>query len=146
VALGYVQYYCAVQVQAGNAINGGWSGRADLVANAGIILSSGAESNRRRVCRYTPVAGCSPSVGDTIWGFANGIASCTAPSPQTSPATPSRAMTNGDHPASYVNVNTALLNQNFLVIQSGNGSAAYSCPDDYAATPFVIGQTRQHQP
>ncbi len=99
----------------------GWSGRSELITSDRFVLSAGIEANRYRVCRYTRL------VGD--------------------PAVPSTA--NADHPATYAEVKTALVNQNFLVIRAGSGvpdTTPFACPGDDTDTPLVNGQTWLHQP
>lgn len=59
---------------------------------------------------------------------------------------PSHTAANVDHPLDYVNVNVPLINQNFLVIRAGDGTTAFTCPGDDAATPLVNGNTYGHQP
>lgn len=116
LATAYVAYFCAVVRN-----DAGWSGRSELVPDATLVLSTGNEADRFRVCRYTRLVG-----EDMV--------------PSTK---------NEDHPATYADVKTALLNQNFLVIRAGSGvadSTPFSCPGDDSSTPFVNGQTWLHQP
>jgi type II secretory pathway pseudopilin PulG len=134
----YVVYYCAIPV---TSTEPRWSGRS-LVGGLSLADSlSDAQVDRYRVCRYTPVSGCHPNVLSTIWGTPGATASCTGAAP-----TPSRLMTNSDHPLDYAGANAALTNQNFLVIRAGNGSTAFDCPADDASTPLVNGNTWRHQP
>ena len=133
----YIEYFCAVP----RLGLGYWSGQSKVL---GIPLASSvADSNSSafKVCRYTPVRSCQPAVGDTIWGTPGSTASCSGASP-----TPSRLMTNADHPQDYVDVQVPLIDQNFLVIRAGYGGISFSCPDDDAATPLVQGTTWYHQP
>lgn len=96
----------------------GWSGRSTLIESGSFVLSVGNEVDRYRVCRYTRL------VGDP-------------PAPSTR---------NVDHPNTYTNVTTALLDQNFLVIRAGDGTDSFACPGDDTSTPLVNGQTWLHQP
>jgi Tfp pilus assembly protein PilV len=121
-----VRYFCAVFSNS----NGLWSGRADLEPlafaedplNPWLLADDAADArtDRYRVCRYTP---------------AN---SDTQPVP------------NRDHPRTYVNVKTPLLNQNFLVIRAGDGTQAFTCPTDGPADPaagdLINSNTLVHQP
>lgn len=114
--LAYVAYYCAVHVAESSSFT--WSGRSTLVPSADLVLSTGAEPENHRVCRYTRLVG-SPPAPTTV---------------------------NTDHPDTYSAVGTALLNQNFLVIRAGDGTTAFTCPGDDSTTPLVNGQTWLHQP
>ncbi len=147
-------YHCAVPVSTG----GKWSGMA-RVTGIGTLATNLIDSagTKVRVCRYTPVRGCQPAVGSLIWGLPQSAAACSEPMPQTSPPTPSRLMTNGASPLNYLNVTSAKVNQNFLVILAGNGTQAYNCPDDVADDPgtpsddnslsaLVNTNTWHHQP
>lgn len=78
-------------------------------------ITSGSVNTDYRVCRYTPATS----------------ASTTVP--------------NIDHPYQYLNVQTSLNNQNYLLIRAGNGSAVYACPGD-GTSPLVNGNTLPHQP
>lgn len=55
-------------------------------------------------------------------------------------------VTNAEHPLDYVDVAESLANQNFLVIQAGDGTTAFDCPADDSSTPFINGNTFRHQP
>ena len=90
----------------------------ELVERGCFYVSVGNEVDRYRVCRYTRL------VGDP-------------PAPSTR---------NVDHPNTYTNVTTALLDQNFLVIRAGDGTDSFACPGDDTSTPLVNGQTWLHQP
>ena len=60
---------------------------------------------------------------------------------------PSRNPTrNADHPAKYSNVSRPLTNQNFLVIDAGDGSVHYDCPKPDGEEPFTVPATWPHQP
>ncbi|MCZ2438573.1 MAG: prepilin-type N-terminal cleavage/methylation domain-containing protein [Burkholderiales bacterium] len=136
-----LEYFCLVRVTMPSGSNSRWSGRS-LLAGLPLAASAGdASASAFRVCRYTPVQGCDPAVGDTIWGHAGATASCTGTAP-----TPERRMTNSDHPRDYDAVAESLVNQNFLVIRAGDGTTAFSCPQDDVSTPFINGNTRLHQP
>lgn len=138
----YIAYYCAVRVA--SAPGDRWSGRAELVVSPLASSLLDATSTRRRVCRYTPVRGCQPATGDTIWGEPGATASCSAPVPPAAAA--SRPMTNDDHPLDYLNANVSLINQNYLVIRAGDGTTPFDCPADDTATPLINGNTWHHQP
>jgi len=139
-------YHCAVPV--GNS--GGWSGRIEVTGISLLALSiADTTANRYRVCRYTPVHGCQPEVPgptttnfttSTVWGLPGAAATCTAPSQQTTPPTPSRLMRNDDFPLKQVDVKGALMNQNFLIRRAPD-----SCPADGPALRFNTN-TWHHQP
>jgi Tfp pilus assembly protein PilV len=94
-----------------------WSGTAGVTGLSLATNATDASNLRRRVCRYTKLIAGVPSLA------------------------------NADHPAVYANVGVSLLNKNFLVIPSGNGATtSYTCPGDDTATPYLNGQTWQHQP
>lgn len=136
----FVAYYCAVPVQ---PLTGSkWSGRVNVYGPFTIAGSlSDDHSSRRRICRYTPVRNCHPAVGSTIWGSAGETASCSGASP-----TPSRTMTNDEHPLDYVQVGGPLANQNYLVIRAGNGSDPFTCPADEPLSTRTNTNTWHHQP
>lgn len=111
----WVAYYCAVPLGVGTS----WSGRSTV---QGLPLASDLgddHDDKYRVCRYTPVRN-------------NG-----AVTPPT--------FTNVHHPYNYLNVSTALVQQNFLVIRAGDDSNAFDCPDD-TDDDLVLGRTWRHQP
>lgn len=119
----YVPYFCAVPDTGGL----GWAGRSlvvgfpvDGITNLPLVASSrsDASSDRFRVCRYT-----------------------TRRAHDIAPT----QMSNREHPLDYASVFEPLINQNFLVIRAGNGSAAFNCPDDDDDTP-LNGRTWHHQP
>lgn len=117
--LGAVAYYCAVPI---TDIQPNWAGRS-LVTGLSLASSDGdTDASEFRVCRYTR------DLAHTAVG------SGTPP------------MTNRDHPRDYDKVDSALTNQNFLVIRAGDGTSAFTCPDDNTSTPFVNGRTYKHQP
>lgn len=141
VAATYYTYYCAVPVL---AIAGStWSGKAYLTGGSLNVATAIADATttRHRVCRYTPVRGCQPAVGSTIWGTEGTTASCSGTAP-----TPSRLMSNLEHPLNYLDVAESLGNQNFLVIRAGDGTTAFNCPDDDVSTPLIQTTTWHHQP
>jgi Tfp pilus assembly protein PilV len=121
-----VGYYCIVFSNS----SGLWSGRSFLVplAFAEDPLNpwqlaedaSDARADRYRVCRYTPAS------------------------------SDEQAVSNRDHPRTYIGVKTPLLNQNFLVIRAGDDTQAYGCPTDGPADPangdLVNSNTLVHQP
>lgn len=116
---GAVAYYCAVPITDDTP---NWDGRS-LIAGIALASSDGdADASKYRVCRYTR------DLAHTAVG------SGTPP------------MANRDHPRDYVKVDSALTNQNFLVIKAGDDSTAFSCPDDDTSTPFINGRTYKHQP
>lgn len=117
-----VAYYCAVYVSSDTGTNSRWSGRSELSGLTLSTSSADANASAYKVCRYTP--------------YLNNNAVGTG--------TP--AITNVDHPYDYALVDRNLINQNFLVIKSGDGSLAYDCPDDVTSTPLVFGRTWRHQP
>lgn len=142
IASAAVAYYCAVVVND----DGIWSGQSSVVGRPPTDLPlAGSRSDpddaKFQVCRYTPVRGCHPAVGSTIWGAPAATASCTG-----APPTPGRTMRNVDHPRDYLGVTESMLNQNFLVIRAGDGTSAYDCPPDDTTTPFVNTNTWHHQP
>ena len=58
-------------------------------------------------------------------------------------------MSNEEHPLDYVNVRTSLVNQNFLMIGAGDGTTAFTCPNETDSTgvlEFIDGDTYRHQP
>jgi hypothetical protein len=121
-----VGYYCIVFSNS----SGLWSGRSFVVPLAfaedplnpwrAADDANDARADRYRVCRYTPAS------------------SDAQPVP------------NRDHPRTYVDVKTPLLNQNFLVIRAGDGAQAFGCPTDIPANPaagdLVNSNTLVHQP
>lgn len=116
---GAVAYYCAVPITDDTQ---NWTGRSRV---SGLDLAgsdSDDDDDEFRVCRYTR------DLAHTAVGSG------------------SPPMTNKDHPRTYVAVDAALTNQNFLVIRAGDDSDAFTCPDDNSSTPFVSGRTYKHQP
>ena len=115
----YVAYFCAVPVTSGVAI---WSGQS-LVTLNGYTSGSGG---------YFASSICDATVGlFRVCRYTTARAQTTIP--------------NAEHPFEYVSVAGSLINQNFLIIRAGNGSASYDCPNDDPATP-VYGRTWHHQP
>ena len=117
----FVSYFCAVEPDP--ASGNRWSGISKL--SGPVLIPSALATSivdvtavSYRVCRYTPV----DNAGDVP------------------------AISNENHPLKYLNVTTSLINQNFLVIRAGNGTSAFNCPDDYAATPLINSNTWHHQP
>ena len=106
-----VTYYCSIV-----SPNLKWSGRSRVSPVGWSILNNGAANYK--VCRYTPVTGCDPSVDSRIWGTLGTVGTCAGASP-----TPSRKMNNADHPLDYDTVRGSMTNQNFLVV-----SALDTCP------------------
>ena len=125
-ASGYVAYFCAVPVTAGK-----WSGQSlvtlDGATAGGPRFASALASadGDYRVCRYT-----ARRTNAVVPGFQN-----------------------VDHPFNYLDVQTSLSNQNFLVIASKGAPAspapptpavAYDCPGGDSLP--VSGRTWHHQP
>lgn len=115
-----VNYFCLVPTKPSNST---WSGRSvleilDLSTSASSISTalSDTASSSFKVCRYTPQATHTPTGG------------------------------NPAHPLDYTDVGASLVNQNFLVISAGSGTAAFTCPGDDAGTPLVNSNTFAHQP
>ena len=114
-----VVYYCFVPT---NVTPATWSGQSLLVINdttsgtTRISTSLAADSaSEFKVCRYTTQA------SNTYTG------------------------NNQVHPFNYANVDGPLTNQNFLVISSGNGITAFTCPGD-GPDPLIDSATFSHQP
>lgn len=99
-----------------------WSGRSLVVHPDIVALLGDATAGKWRVCRYTPKLG-----------------HYLVPS----------EMSNEEHPLDYVNVRTSLVNQNFLMIGAGDGTTAFTCPnetDNTGVLEFIDGDTYRHQP
>lgn len=114
----FIEYFCAVPVT-GTDTPPRWSGRSQLSGLSLATSAADATDTRYRVCRYTPVR-------------AHTAVSSTFP--------------NQLHPLDYVDVSSALVQQNFLVIRAGDGTIAFSCPADDTGTPLVNSNTFDHQP
>jgi Tfp pilus assembly protein PilX len=94
-----------------------WSGRS-LVVGPGIATASSLAYYK--VCRYTPYTDRHRTVPTE--------------------------MRNEEHPQYYVDVGTALVNQNFLIIRAETSAGdAIGCPLDGGTSP-VDGRTFRHQP
>jgi len=94
-----------------------WNGTTVMTGlTLATTVASDTDATHFRVCRYT-----------------------SAPDNAT-------VVSNVEHPLSYSNVSTSLINQNFLLIQAGNGSVVFACPGDDTTTPFISGNTLPHQP
>ena len=110
-----VAYHCFVPTNVSPAV---WSGQSLVTIDgattaAPIAISSGsADATQFKVCRYTNQATHTPTSGG-----------------------------NAAHPLTYTNVDSSLVNQNFLVISAGDGSNPFTCP-----TPLSSGHTFPHQP
>jgi Tfp pilus assembly protein PilV len=117
-------YYCAIAPTGTRPIS--WSGQS-LLNGFSLSTSVGDTSTGNfRVCRYTPQRGIDPVNGRELGDYpANG---------------------NNGHPYSYDQVTSALINQNFLVINAGDGTNPYACPMDSNSADFINGNTWQHQP
>lgn len=127
-----ISYFCAIA-----SPDGKWSVRSRLAPLGWQIAANGLANFK--VCRYTPVSGCDPAVNAAIWGTPGAVAVCAAPNPPT----PSRPMSNADHPLNYDSVSTALTNQNFLVISAANAAnPSLNCPSDLS---YLSTNTRLHQ-
>lgn len=121
-----VAYFCAVFPNSSER----WSGRSDIVPLAfsdpgelpWVIADNAADAtaDRYRVCRYTPAANDAEPIPNRL------------------------------HPRNYVDVDTALRNQNFLVIRAGDGTTAFTCPTDAPIDPvagdLINSNTLVHQP
>lgn len=115
----FIAYFCAVPVEPTSTPALAWSGRLNLVTSASLPIATAVtevSAAKYRVCRYTPTGTDTPAIG------------------------------NIGHPLNYSLVSGPLTQQNFLVIRAGDGTAAYTCPADDSGTPFVNGNTWQHQP
>lgn len=120
-----VGYYCIVPGQAGPPAAPAqvpWSGQSALSGLSLALSMADPSVGAFKVCRYTSQQN-NNAVGTGV-----------------------PALANSDHPFAYVGVKTSLINQNFLVIGAGDGSTAFTCPDDNVSTPVVNGRTWQHQP
>lgn len=113
----YVSYFCAVPVD--ELLGNIWSGQSLIEMPAISSVKSDPVASNFKVCRYTPVQ-------------AHTLVSTTFP--------------NENHPLNYDSVSTALINQNFLVIRAGDGTASFACPADDSSTLLVDGDTWWHQP
>jgi Tfp pilus assembly protein PilV len=117
-------YYCAVPLATlGFPSNYTWTGTLDLVMPPNTLANdttpgvpTDADSTRFRVCRYTPDA--------------------TTDMPPAG---------NDAHPLVYTGVATSLTDQNFLVVQAGDGASVFTCPTD-SDGDLVNGTTKLHQP
>lgn len=113
----WIAYYCAIPVDNAGLI---WSGQS-LVQGLNIASSVNDDNdNRYKVCRYTTFRSNSFVVPTD--------------------------MKNKDHPFHYVDVSSALTDQNFLVIRAGDDDDAFVCPNDDGAADNVSGATWFHQP
>lgn len=115
-----VRYFCAVGIDRFDTPPR-WSGRLRLTGLPWAARRSDADPQAFRVCRYTP-------------------ARDHALRPDGSRLAPHQG------PLDLVDVATALANQNFLVIDAGNGWLAYDCPPDDPLSTDVDGNTWHHQP
>jgi prepilin-type N-terminal cleavage/methylation domain-containing protein len=128
----YVAYYCAMPVSPAPTTSPTaplrWSGQSTIAGLSGLATNPAETSkNQLRVCRYTP--------GRNEDANGDGVADGDKP-----------LRGNVDHPRQYSIVTGPLVNQNFLVIRAGDDSLAFDCPGDDTGTPFVNGNTWQHQP
>lgn len=115
----YTAYYCAVPLGVGDR----WTGQSLLVGLAPLATSiADSDAADYRVCRYTRYR-----------------SHLTAPT----------QMKNSEHPLIYDQVTESLVNQNFLVIRAGDGTAATNCPADIEEADGglpIDGTTWHHQP
>jgi hypothetical protein len=116
---GTVAYLCAIPITDAQQF---WSGRTKLGGISIVSRVDDDNDNKFKVCRYTRDRA------------------------HTAVNTGSPVMTNVDHPRDYLDVNTLLSQQNYLVIRAGDGDTAFECPEDDTSTPFVSGRTWYHQP
>lgn len=97
-----------------------WTGDDATVRITGLSslasTTGSTESNRFKVCRYTPERLHVPTNG------------------------------NDDNPYKFVDVNRSLGNKNYLLIRAGDDTISYGCPTDDTSTPLVNGNTCPHQP
>jgi len=115
-----VAYFCLVPTTVSSPKT--WSGRSEVnlevtSTSASAISATLADfaATRYKVCRYTPELTDTPTGG------------------------------NAAHPLAYSGVGTSLINQNFLVISAGDGTASFGCPG--TSTPGVPNyNTYRHQP
>lgn len=121
-----IGFNCLIRVTASAGSNSLWSGGVTLSFPNLATSDSDISGSSYRVCRYTRYR------NDQVVGTIESETGLT--------------ISNADHPKLYSAVGVNLLNQNFLVIRAGNGSAPYSCPDDDSSTPEAYGRTWQHQP
>ena len=117
-----VGYYCIVHVVAATGVGSRWSGQSTLSGLTVAATITDPSLGAYKVCRYTAQRN-NNAVGTGV--------------PQ---------LTNSDHPFTYDLVDRNLVNQNFLVIQAGDGVNSHGCPDDDPSTPLVDGRTWHHQP
>jgi len=113
----FIRYFCAVPVSSNPGNSPIWSGRAVLDSSA-LLTAADTETSAslRRVCRYTRYR------DDRAVGTA------------------SNQMRNDEHPLNYSGVGVALTNQNFLLIQAGNGAVPYLCPENTAQPVYNTWQ------
>ncbi|MFT3816962.1 MAG: prepilin-type N-terminal cleavage/methylation domain-containing protein [Rubrivivax sp.] len=131
-----VNYYCLVSVLAASGPNSRWSGHSEVFGLSLASAIADTSAGVYRVCRYTPHH--VQQAGNTTY--------TVTISPGPPPITQTRTILNEEHPYDYAGVGSNLVGQNFLVIQAGNGTLAYGCPDDDPSTPLVNGSTWHHQP
>jgi Tfp pilus assembly protein PilV len=113
----FVEYYCAVPVQDPLSLDLYWTGESKLIFPSLATATTDVLPTLHRVCRYTP-----------------------------NPSTDTPAAGNRAHPKVYTRVEESLVNQNFLVIEAGDGTSAFNCPIDDTSTALIDGDTRLHQP
>ncbi|TDP74953.1 type IV pilus modification PilV family protein [Roseateles toxinivorans] len=115
----FIAYFCALPVEPTSTPPLAWSGRLELISSVALPIATTVtevSAAKYRVCRYTPTASDTPPNG------------------------------NIGHPLNYSLVDGPLTQQNFLVIRAGDGATALSCPADDTGTPYINGNTWQHQP
>ncbi|MFO1329101.1 MAG: prepilin-type N-terminal cleavage/methylation domain-containing protein [Rubrivivax sp.] len=113
----FVEYFCLMQV---TVVSPKWTGTTQLTGFNVSGSINDDHDDRYKVCRYTAVRSNSAVVPTNL--------------------------KNADHPLRYVDVDSSLTNQNYLVIRAGNDTDPFVCPNDNAATANVNGATWYHQP
>ncbi len=125
-----LDYYCAMPtslLDPGAVGQRVWSGR---VRFGGLPLSTSladTTATNYKICRYTPderqfiAASEVVAAGETFDRY------------------------NGRHPYAFLRANSPQLNKNFLVISAGDGSTAFSCPDERSTT-IIESNTWPHDP
>jgi Tfp pilus assembly protein PilV len=116
-----LEYFCAVPVTEAEPL---WSGRSVLTGLTLAPAVASASGTAYRVCRYTKHRAHVDIPG----------------------VEPTKRIPNADHPLDYLDVDSTLVGQNFLVIRAGNGTTPFDCPVDDVSTTLVNGTTWHHQP
>lgn len=116
----FIEYYCAVPIQDSLSLDQYWSGQSLVTMPTGQLATAATDvsATQYKVCRYTPDASTDTPAGG-----------------------------NRAHPKVYTRVTESLVNQNFLVIEAGDGATTpFPCPTDEPTTPQIDGDTKLHQP